>query len=225
MNIDRLVDWLGAAAGLGTASFGLVEALKGTPVGLLGVGMIQKRLGGDLVTALGRVYGGDVETMIRDTFRRGAPALADFLKNGLRMALTSESAETLARVVQQQPAELRVAVARLQESVEQPSLPVEPDAASVLRDRAVLGRFELAIDARVDAAVSAAQEAFSSYMRMLAMAIAIVAGTGVAILGGTNPWWEGLLLGVLATPLAPIAKDVMAVLDAARTALNRRGSA
>ena len=77
----------------------------------------------------------------------------------------------------------------------------------------VVARLEAVIDARVDAAVAAANDSYTYWMRFLA--------TGVAILGSILvSAWTGLLslpaaalVGVLAVPVAPIAKDLVGFVE------------
>src|SRR5205809_163739 len=115
MGFDQMINWIGAAAGLGTAAFGFVEALKWTPLGIAGIGHVNEALGAPGKAALASVYGQrDVEHVLNGTFRKSAGDLAALLKNGLRVALTQpEHAKNLASHFGQDGAELEKAVGQL----------------------------------------------------------------------------------------------------------------
>jgi hypothetical protein len=110
--------------------------------------------------------------------------------------------------------------------------------------RGALGRFELAADARVASALARAQDAYLGWVRGAASAVSIflaefaayfLSGTTTGAGGGAanaaaapgtaglpNEWLIGLLVGIVAVPLAPIANDVVGALQAATKALRGR---
>jgi hypothetical protein len=96
--------------------------------------------------------------------------------------------------------------------------------------RAAIGRFELAADARISSALSRAQDVYLGTVRCFASAISIMLaevasfllGEGDAAHGLPNAWLMGLLVGIVAVPLAPIANDVVSALQAATKALRSR---
>ena len=83
----------------------------------------------------------------------------------------------------------------------------------------VLGRFELAVDARIEAALAMAQSHYGGKLRTLASMISLVIGGGVGLYLAEPIL--GLLVGLAAVPLAPIAKDLVSALQAATLALRR----
>ena len=87
-------------------------------------------------------------------------------------------------------------------------------------ERNVLGRFELAVDVRIDAAITLAQNKYADSMRLTAAVIAV----GVALVVGYKMSMlpVAAVVGFLAVPLAPVAKDVVTALRSASEALRAR---
>jgi hypothetical protein len=96
----------------------------------------------------------------------------------------------------------------------------------------VLGQFDAVISAVLDAAYERADQKYRNASKGLATLVAVVLGIiGGWIVYGSNPsgtvwsyfggwqFWLSLLVGVSATPLAPVAKDLASSLQAAATAV------
>jgi TRAP-type C4-dicarboxylate transport system permease large subunit len=88
-------------------------------------------------------------------------------------------------------------------------------------ERGALGRFELAADARIASALSRAQDVYLGWVRGSASLCAIALGIAAALILGSD-LVDGVIVGIVAVPLAPIANDVVAALQAATRAM--RGS-
>lgn len=216
--LDDAIAFVACAGTLGTAAFGLAEALKGFPFpGVVGVGSIVRMLGEPGRLALHSVYGAqDFTALLRGSYRKGPEAAAKVVKNGLAAALDSPHLPALAAHFGQDGVALQAAIVTLR-------APAGTEEAKVSA-RAVLGRFELAVDARMDAALASAQCRYAATMQALAGGIAVAGGTlAAALYPGTGVhWYDGLLLGLVAVPLAPIAKDVTSFLRAAGDAVSVR---
>jgi hypothetical protein len=136
------------------------------------------------------------------------------LRQGLRIGLTSANAEAIARALGVvDPAKLKQAAVAI-------------ELGNALPDdlRNAVARFELAADARVDAGLTMAQDHYARLSKVLAGVIAVIIAVAVAYAldtSGTKILW-GLLVGLAAVPLAPIAKDVASALKAATDALRTR---
>jgi hypothetical protein len=211
ISITTLSSVIAAAGALGTASFGIVEGLKWTALGTAGFGSIGKYLGHDLVGCLRTAYGPDFERLLRAQYRQDSQSqsvIGKSLRQGVRIGLTSAHAEAVARFLG------TVAPGALKQAVE------TVEAARPLgdADRAAIGRFELAADARIASALSRAQDVYLGWVRGSASACAIVLGVVAALLSGSDVS-DGLIVGVVAVPLAPIANDVVAALQAATKAM------
>jgi hypothetical protein len=85
----------------------------------------------------------------------------------------------------------------------------------------VVARLDLAIDARVQAIITEAQQRHAALMRLCSGLLALAAATIMAFLfAGENMWLQNVALGIasgfLAVPLAPVSKDLVSLLKQAR---------
>ncbi len=214
VTIDSLSSAIAAAGALGTASFGIVEGLKWTPLGAAGFGQIKTYLGAALGASLRIAYGEDYEKLLRAQYRQDSQnqgAIAKSLRQGLRIGLGSGNAEQIANFLGTvDPVALKQAATN-----------VEKCAPLSDADRAAIGRFELAADARVASALSRAQDVYLGSVRMTASAFALVLAQLTAFILHAG-WLVGLIIGLVAVPLAPIANDVVSALQAATRAMRGR---
>ena len=209
--MSTLGNAIAAAGALGTASFGIVEALKWTPLGAAGFGQIGGYLGPALNGSLQIAYGPDVERLLRAQYRQDSQTqamIAKSLRQGVRIGLTTENAEGIALFLGTvDPQALKQAATKVLQCA------TLSDA-----DRAAIGRFELAADARIESALSRAQDVYLGSVRCAASICAIALAELTAFILGSD-WLLGLLVGLVAVPLAPIANDVVAALQAATKAM------
>lgn len=202
-----------ATGALGTAAFGIVDGLKIFGLGKLGFGKIRATLGEAVMEAVHGAYGAETSTYLRALYLEGRKegALPRTLRQGLRVGLTPDNALRLAEVVGVvDGVRLREAARKLQ-------------AGRDLEDeeRGIVGRFELAIDSRIEAALVLADQSYINGMRVaaliVAVALALVAAATLGDFGANLP--RALIVGLAAVPLAPIAKDLATALRQARTAV------
>lgn len=210
-NLGTIVLAVGA---LGTASFGIVEGLKWTFIGLSGFRQIPKLLGRPVMKALQIAYGPECMSLLRAQYRanRTSGELPKSLRQGARVGLTPETAAELANqigVVNE--ADLKAVASTLQKGKDL------TDA-----QRSILGRYELALDTRIDAALALANDKYIGYIRVLASAISIGIALGVWRTTEGIELLEALIVGVAAVPIAPIAKDLASAIQSAAKALPQR---
>lgn len=217
LQIDSLGAAIAAAGALGTACFGIVEGLKWTRLGEMGFARISKLLGVDLKDALFRAYGPQYEQLLRAQYREdwATSDLPKTLRQGVRLGLCKDNAAHIATFLGNvSPADLEAA-----------AIKVGQNAALTDPDRAAIARFEVAVDARIDSALSLAQDTYLGGIRAAASVAAIALAELAALIIYQPAQWSnvgwviGLLVGTLAVPLAPIANDVVAALQAATKAL------
>ena len=209
--MDNLGTIVRAVGALGTASFGIVEALKSTGVGLLGFRKITELLGEPVMQALSVAYGSEYQDFLTTQFRadRVSGELPRTIRQGARIGLTPQTAAALAQKVGV------VGEQALQEVAEalRTGVPLSEE------QRGVLGRYELALDARIDAALALANSRYIGSIRGLASLVAIA----IALIVG---WAQNVSLvmafvaGLAAVPIAPMAKDLAGALQAASKALS-----
>jgi hypothetical protein len=213
--MDQLSTIIAAAGVLGTACFGIVEALKWTALGRAGFGRIVAYLGPELLGALQIAYGAQYRKLLVAQYREDSQqqtAVAKTLRQGVRLGLTATNAEALATFLGTvEPKALLAAVNKIAAG---------SDLAT--GDRGAIGRFEAAVDARIDSALSRAKDVYLGTIRMAASGLAIVLSeVAERVLGPAShlTWVGALLVGIVAVPLAPVANDLVAALQAATKAL------
>ncbi len=82
------------------------------------------------------------------------------------------------------------------------------------------GRFDLALSAMIDRAYERGDQLYRNSCKALACAFAVaLAFLGDAQLNWTIPGWEALIVGLIATPLAPVAKDIANAIQTASDAV------
>jgi hypothetical protein len=216
-----------AIGALGTAAFGLVDVTKlfWGGIGNVGFGFVERALApfdATLAQAVGE--GTDWRILLKAHWLNGRPkgeqkAIA---KSLIRLGLSPDNAPGLAKIT-------GVSAQRL------------TDAATLLatggclQDAEInaLGRFDAAIEARMDAAFERADQRYRSASRdlaaIVAVILAIVAGGALfkdeqgqfALAGylGSRLFLASILAGLIAVPLAPISKDLVSALSAAMRAV------
>lgn len=210
-----------ATAALGGAAFGIVEGLKWTRLGNAGFGQIEAHLG-PLLASLSYAYGEDYLKLLRGKYKGNQQDLRRTLRQGIRIGLNGKNASPLAEYVgiPSDPGQLE-AVAEELDSGNELS---EPEGR-------ILARFEAAVDARIDAALTMAQASYAGEMRLCATGVAVfisLATGAVLLVGGGEDmeWWRtlgtALLVGLAAVPIAPVAKDLVTAIQAASSAIRGR---
>lgn len=229
-----------ATGALGTAAFGVVEGLKWTPwIGLAGFPTLWDRLG-PLTQALTVAYGPAARDLIADRYRGDAGELARLLRQGVRVGLTPGNAVAISGFLGTlDGAALRAVLEKRDAANAAPPDPAtgqSPAPAVSTTERALLARYELAADARIEAAMIVAQVRYTAVARGAATVAAILmAFAATAALRASEPipadgapdlrtgWQWALIIGICAVPVAPIAKDLASGLSAATRALKARG--
>ena len=205
--MDNLSAIVLATGALGTAAFGIVEALKRwRRLGEAGFPAVLRLLSPIFVT-LATAYGRDVEKVLRAQYRGERGELTRVIRQGARIGLTPDNAERVAAGLGMvEPEHLKAAALAIKAGQE---LPAD------LRN--VIGRFELAVDARIDAALCLAADDYAGTAKIAASVVAIIIALVVGV--HLDRIFEAVLVGIAAVPLAPIAKDVASALKSATEAL------
>jgi hypothetical protein len=210
-----------AIGGLGTAAFGLVEAAKTSFSGINRVGLKHiHEVVADL-TPEGTGAGGPVNALpqanIMQTLEANWVNGVDLAsqkaaaKSLIKLHLSAANAATVALKANVDPALLTAVAGSLAHAM--PLSQAEGDAYS---------RFDLIVTALLDEAYQMSDQVYRNWTRTLAAGVAVaLAVTGGWSLVGTSQFWHStdwilaLLVGLLATPLAPIAKDLSTALATA----------
>jgi hypothetical protein len=224
--LSNLVNFIAASGGLGTAAMGVVDATKGLAGGpsRVGFGEIKSalrpflnasRAAGD-ASAPGRAVNDMIQTL-RANWMNGV-ALTDQktkAKALIHLGLTAQAAPALAGLAGVDGEKLT----NLARKVANGTAPA-PDELNVL------GQFDVVLAAVLDAAYERADQKYRNGCKLLAtiVALAMAAGGGWAVPGAPGTFGAylassgfgiSLLAGLLATPLAPVAKDLVTSLQVA----------
>ena len=212
-NIDIVIAVIAATGGLGLAAMSLVDAFKALPGG--GVSRIGFHHILDVLTlfdqVLERAVGAKWRTVILSHWINGRPRTDQIgaIRSLLRLGLNPDTAAQLAPIGNVDPKALSDAAGKLVKG-----------AAMTQEDLNLIGRVEAAVEVRLDAAFDLAEQAYRNLSRVLAGVIAVVLAVVASALIENSPGWAaGALIGLLAVPIAPIAKDLVSALTAAASAV------
>lgn len=220
-NLNDVGEQIIAVGALGTAAFGLVDASKAFRGGIsnTGFGFIKTALEPfdvALAQALGNNPDCNWRAMMRSHWISGrAKEEQKAIAVGLiQLGLTPETAPEIAAAGQVDGKALAAVVRALNQGKE-----LTPEQLNVL------GRFKATIEARLDAAYDRATQVYHNWARFAAGFVAVgLAMAANVLLGGVSgrSYAVALLVGLVAVPLAPIAKDLAKALGTAASALGRR---
>jgi len=238
---------IGAVGSLGVAAFGVTESLGkafaftfrkrgdhrlghwGLPyVGLKAVLTMTR----PLHLALRCAYGEDYPEVIAQQYRaaRIDGSAPDTIRQGVRLGLPfldpKDGADLIAAVWHMERGHAEALALALQ--AEAPERPVAAKGKTHIDPaQALAGRFATALDARINAAFQLADEQYEAAAKMWAgvAAVILAAGFNWGLVGhDATTWWQGLYpwpvaigAGLVAVPLAPVAKDLSTSLQNALT--------
>jgi|HubBroStandDraft_1064217.scaffolds.fasta_scaffold72114_2 hypothetical protein len=220
MIIKDLPQVITAIGGLGTAAFGLVDAMKVcggwvNRIGFKGIAAAvipltpPDTVAGQPANALPQKK---VLATLQANWMNGTDlgSQKSIAKSLIKLNLSPGNASALATATGVDPQVLSAVAASIEAGT--PLTPAQSD---------VFARFDMIVTALLDEAYQRSDQVYRNWTRALAALVAIV----LAYLGGSvlaDAWlkWgdalgEALLVGLLATPLAPIAKDLSTALATA----------
>lgn len=214
LQID-LVDFVVAAGALGTAAMGIVEGFKSIRITPFGFSKLRENITWSN-KALGNAYGDQVDELLKSLYRLGRSGgeLPRILRQGVRIGLDKDNAKYLADSILGSSGD------------ELEKIAVKNAAGKDLsaEEKNILGRFEVALDARIDAALALAERVYINSIRFAAFFVAIVLALVTAAFLDPTPdnFFTALVAGIVAVPLAPIAKDVAKAIQSATSAIGSR---
>lgn len=211
MDLKTLPEIITAIGGLGTAAFGLVDASKpllGGGVNHIGFGGIKKTVAsltpGNATNALSR---DKVLATLKANWFNGTDLSSQksIAKSLIKLNLSADNAAELARATGVDSSSLETIAGK-----------IAAGTSLEAGESNVYARFDLIITALLDETYQRSDNLYTNWTRAIAAGVAV----GLAIVGGLtlNPEpsiLQSLLVGLLATPLAPIAKDLSSALATA----------
>jgi hypothetical protein len=212
-DLKTLPQVITAIGGLGTAAFGLVDATKalGGGVNHFGFAAIKKTVmaltPGQATNALSQKK--ILETLKANWFNGTDLASQKAIaKSLIKLNLNPNNAAALAAETGVDPAVLTSVATKIAGGTSLSTTPVN--------ESDVYARFDLIVTALLDETYQRSDNRFRNWTRLVAaivaVALALVAG---ATLNPPIGWELSALIGLLATPLAPIAKDLSTALATA----------
>jgi uncharacterized membrane protein YhaH (DUF805 family) len=220
--LQSLPQIIAAIGGLGTAAFGMVDASKcfwggANRIGFRRITVIVIELTqGAPSTGLTRRK---ILDNLRSNWYNGTDLASQksIAKSLIKQGLNPSNAHALARTAGLDPALLQSVATKISGGIV--LAPVETDAYS---------RLDFTLTVLIDEAYQDADQRYTNGTRMLAMFFAILVAFvgGWCVQGGrfhdylnSREQWIAVLVGLLATPLAPIAKDLSSALASAVNAM------
>lgn len=205
MNVGQAVT---AVGGLGTAAFGLVDAGKAVfGINSIGFGRIAKSVSTLLPSPASAMPAVKILATLKANWMNGTDlgSQKSIAKSLVKLNLNQGNANALATETGVDPALLTSVATKI--ATGQPLIPAESD---------VFGRLDLIVTAILDEAYQYGDQVYRNWTRALAAMVAVaLALVGNLTLPTPLDWREALLVGLLATPLAPIAKDAATALATA----------
>lgn len=208
-----------AIGALGTAATGLVDTTKvlvGGGMSHVGFGYIKQLIArtvgkvSDAQPGAGLATGDILDTLLANWINgMDTGAQKAIAKSFIKLHFNPDTAAALAGQTNVDPGALKNVAQKLASVTS--LTPAESDA---------YGRFDLALSAMVDRAYERADQLYRNSCKFLACVIAVgLAFLGDAQLNWTIPGWEALIVGLIATPLAPVAKDIANAIQTASDAV------
>ena len=209
-NLPQIITAIG---GLGTAAFGLVEATKVFWGGVNHIGFKGIRTAvTPLIPPGGALSQQKMLATLEANWFNGTDLGSQkaIAKSLIKLNLNAANAPAVASATGVDPAVLTAVATSI--AADTPLTPAQLD---------VYARFDLIVTALLDEAYQRSDQVYRNGTKAWAMVFSIVlALAGGFVLNGANPWSqydfvEVLVVGLLATPLAPIAKDLSTALATA----------
>ncbi|MBI2421643.1 MAG: hypothetical protein HYV27_02355 [Candidatus Hydrogenedentes bacterium] len=200
MDHPNLITLITAAGALGTAAYGIVDLLKVDVrgIGLAGFDALKENLG-KLTKTLEVAFGAGYTGMLEAQYRGEAEAFARTLRQGVRLGLSTSNAREVAQFLGSvDGGELHEAIAKVEKaeidfsalSEKAPSEYTEDEKAALKefeQAQRIIGRYEAAADARIDAGLTLAKEQYKARAKIWASVFAVFMGLAAgALMGGVE---------------------------------------
>lgn len=222
LTASQLSNMVLAIGALGTAATGLVDSTKAFDGGISRAGfgyikqLIQRTVPADPQTQAGAgLTSNDILNTLLANFMNGMDTGAQkaIAKSLIKLHLNPATAPNLAVQTNIDPTDLVNIATKMAASPPQPLTSRESDT---------YGRFDLAVSALIDRAYERADQFYRNSCKILACVFAIVlAWVGNRTMGTHLYHSEIVIIGLIATPLAPMAKDIANAIQTASDSIGK----
>ena len=217
---NNLGSIIAAVAGLGTASMGLVDATKAFAGGPsnFGFGHIKNSITHFLPAAGAPLSSTAVLAALKANWVNGVPKADQKAKAKalIHLRLTPTTAPALGTAAGVDGTKLKSLADK-----------IASGTAAMPEEINVLGQFDAVLSAVLDDAYERGDQIYRNRTKLLATIVSTILGLvgGWLIGGASENILVGLIVGIIATPLAPVSKDLASSLQSAVTAVQavRRG--
>lgn len=235
MDISSLGTEIAAVGALGTAAFGLVDSFKALPGGGIsrsGFKFIRdaivkltpeiKSLEGTELSRKAILYT-LLSQWINGVDKSNQISIA---KSLIKLRLTTDTAPALAAATGVDAEILKSVATKIQKgaaTAPNPQKPEDPNAFTT-QEFDIYGRFDLLLNTLLDQAYQRADQRYRNAARTAAIPVAVVLAVvaGYFIIGAENFNSQkvvlAVLLGLISTPIAPVAKDIASAISTAAQA-------
>lgn len=196
---------ISAIAALGTAAFGIADATKMFNGGISNIGYDFIRSALQPYEVALRIINEDAPYAITNANWLNGMEKSEqkaIARNLIRLGFNSSTAPAIARSVLPNDVET---LSKIAAKIEKGTAPTEAELA-------VLARFDAIIDARLDAAFERADQKYRNTSRVAAAGISVLLAIVGAMVVYNSIGWDvialGLAIGIIAVPVAPVAKDL-----------------
>jgi hypothetical protein len=217
-----------AVGALGTAAFGLVDSFKALPGGGI------SRFGFKFIRTAIVTLTPPVESLEKTELGRNSilyTLLSQWIngvdksnqisiaKSLIKLRLTPETAPALAAATGVDAAILTRVAAKIKEGTGVVSSTQDPNALTT-QESDIYGRFDLLLNTLLDQAYQRADQRYRNVAKAAAIPVALgLALVAAAFINWTQYWAPAVLIGLISTPIAPIAKDISSAITTAAQAI------
>jgi hypothetical protein len=233
IDVSRITADIAAIGALGTAAFGLVDSFKALPGGGI------SRSGFKFIRAAITKLTPSVPSLEKTELSQKAilyTLLSQWIngvdksnqisiaKSLIKLRLTPDTAPALAAATGVDAEILKSVAAKIQKGSSAASNPPDPNGLTI-QESDVYGRFDLLLSTLLDQAYQRADQRYKNAARATAVPVAVVlAVLGAYLVFGSKHFTGGdialaVLVGLISTPIAPIAKDISSAITTAAQAI------
>ena len=217
LTLTALTTDITAVGALGTAAFGLVDALKALPGGGIsraGFKFVRSQIAAltppDPALEGGGLSQASVLFTLMSQWINGTDSddQLNIAKSQIKLRLTETTAPALAEATGVNAQTLSAVAASIASGTA--LTPQQTDA---------YGRFDLMLTTLLDQAYQRADQRYRTVAKLTAIPVAVVLAVVAAQVTGLVGTGEAILLGLIATPIAPIAKDISTAINSSAQAI------